>query len=70
MMVKLYNKNFTKGDIEDIKSGDVIVYPSGHGHDSYLIVKNIEDGEIYGTIASIAGVNAVPVKDIVSACNL
>ena len=71
MMVKLYDKNFREEDLKDLKSGDVIVYPSSiNGYDNYLIVKSFDGDRISGTIASTDGVNSISVKDIVSACDL
>ncbi|MFH1522059.1 MAG: hypothetical protein ABIF18_03800 [archaeon] len=66
MMVKLYDKNFTREDVKNLQQGDVIIYPSENGsRDNYLIV-NYTDGEaIFGQIATIISVNSVSVENIV-----
>jgi hypothetical protein len=69
-MVTLYDNNFREEDIDKVKFGDVIIYPSNVIGNNYLIVKGVNNGNITGQLASPNGVNSVSASDIVSACNL
>ena len=72
MMVRLYDKNFTKKDINTVQPGDVIVYETESSLDSYLIVSkvDIEKREISGQLACRIGTNTVPLEQIVEGSNL
>lgn len=69
-MVKLYNRNLTREDINKLEGGDVIVYSSKIFPDNkYLIVSsvNVKSRMISGQIAIPIGVNALSIDDIVEA---
>tara|TARA_Y100000310_G_C20596320_1_gene770692 strand:+ start:884 stop:1120 length:237 start_codon:yes stop_codon:yes gene_type:complete len=72
--VKLYDKNFTLGDLPNLRPGDIIVYPTDkgeHAFDDYLIVSDVDmgTGEIFGNLASLINSNnIVEAKDVIAAC--
>ena len=69
-MIKLYDHNFKREDVKNVKPGDVIVYNGCMGETYFLVSDVKNDGsKISGRITSARGVNGLPLEAVVEGSN-